>query len=73
MREALILKRPRPRKDLARVDAIRRDFQVRAFGEELARVNLDLTPEERLNYIAWMVELARKHGVPRTRQGLDEA
>ncbi len=49
---------------LARLRKIERDFHERAFGEELARVNLDLTIEERHNYLAWMRELARRHGVP---------
>jgi hypothetical protein len=42
---------------------IERDFHVRAFGEEMARVNLDMTKEERLRYLDWMWENARKHGV----------
>ncbi len=48
---------------LARIREIERDFHVRAFGEELARVNLDMTKEERHRYIDWMRETARKHGV----------
>jgi hypothetical protein len=44
---------------IARLRQIEREFHVRAFGEELARVNLDLTIEERQRYIAWMRE-ARK-------------
>ena len=51
------------RETLARIREIQRDFHVRAFGEELARVNLDLTKEERHRYIDWMRETARKHGV----------
>jgi len=43
---------------------IEREFHERAFGEELARVNLDLTIEERHQYLAWMRRLAREHGVP---------
>ena len=50
---------------LARIRQIQRDFHVRAFGEELARVNLDMTIEERHRYLAWMCETARKNGVPR--------
>jgi len=42
---------------------IERDFHVRAFGEEMARVNLDMTKEERLRYLDWMWETARKQGV----------
>jgi hypothetical protein len=48
---------------LARVREIEREFHVRAFGEELARANLDMTKEERHRYIDWMRETARKHGV----------
>jgi hypothetical protein len=48
----------------ARWRQIERDFHVRVFGEELARVNLDLTIPERRRYIAWMNEVARKNGVP---------
>ena len=42
---------------------IERDFHVRAFGEEMARVNLDMTKEERHRYIDWMRETARRNGV----------
>ena len=48
---------------LARVREIERDFHVRAFGEELARVNLDMTKDERHRYIDWMRETARRNGV----------
>lgn len=48
---------------LARIREIEREFHVRAFGEELARVNLDMTMAERHRYIDWMRETARKHGV----------
>jgi hypothetical protein len=48
----------------ARIREIERDFHVRAFGEELARVNLDMTIEERHQYLTWMREMARKNGVP---------
>ena len=58
---------PWSKEKLARIREIERDFHVRAFGEELARVNLDLTIEERHRYLDWMRELARKNGVPRTR------
>lgn len=44
----------------ARVQAIERQFHERAFGEELARVNLDLTIEQRQRYLAWMREFARR-------------
>lgn len=42
---------------------IERAYHVRAFGEELARVNLDLTQKERIQYIQWMRDNARQHGV----------
>ncbi len=54
---------PLSKEKLARLREIERDFHVRAFGEELARVNLDLTKEERIRYIEWMRETARRHGV----------
>lgn len=55
----------------ARVREIERGFHVRAFGEELARVNLDMTIEERHRYLDWMREIARKNGVPRARHPFD--
>jgi hypothetical protein len=42
---------------------VRRRFHVQEFGEELARVNLDMTKEERHRYLAWMRRTARVHGV----------
>lgn len=48
---------------LARLREVEREYHVRAFGEELARVNLDMTREERLRYLQWMRDNARKHGV----------
>ncbi len=47
-----------------RLREIERDFHIHAFGQEPARVNLDLTIEERQRYLARMCELARKNGVP---------
>ncbi len=67
MRAPLRLNRPPSKEKLARLREIERDFHVRAFGEELARVNLDMTKEERIRYLDWMRELAEKHGVPRER------
>ena len=65
---------PWPKAKLARIREIERDFHVRAFGEELARVNLDLTKEERHRYLAWMRETARRHGVkPEKRFPYDES
>jgi len=58
------LRLPRRSKDkLARTREIQRDFHVRAFGEELASVNLDMTIEERHAYLEWMRETSRQHGV----------
>ncbi len=42
---------------------IERAYLVRAFAEELARVNLGLTKEERIRYLEWMRENARQRGV----------
>ena len=64
MRAPLKLMPRLSRDKLARLREIERDFHVRAFGEELARINLDMTEKERLDYIDWMRENARRHGVP---------
>jgi hypothetical protein len=64
MRAPLRLMPPWSKEKLARIRGIERDFHVRAFGEELARVNLDLTVEQRHQYLHWMRELARRHGAP---------
>jgi len=61
---------PWPKEKLARLREIERDFHIRSFGEELARVNFDLTIEERHRYLDWMRELARKSGVPSQRSRL---
>ena len=66
MRAPLKLRLP-SKAQLERMREIEREFHERAFGEELARVNLDLTIEERLQYLAWMRRLAREHGVPPER------
>jgi hypothetical protein len=42
---------------------IERRFQKREFGEELARVNLDMTEAERWDYLSWMRATARQHGI----------
>jgi hypothetical protein len=54
---------PWRKETLARIREIERDFHGRAFGEELARVNLDMTEQERHRYLAWMRNTARAHGV----------
>jgi hypothetical protein len=53
----------RSKEQLARIREIERAFHERAFGQELARVNLDLSMEQRRRYLDWMRELAQK---PRT-------
>ena len=63
MRAPLRLLPPWPKEKLARIREIERDFHVRAFGEELARVNLDMTQEERRRYLAWMRKTAHANGV----------
>jgi hypothetical protein len=60
-------RRPWPKEKLTHLREIERDFHIRSFGEELARVNFDLTIEERHRYLDWMRELARKNGVPSQR------
>ena len=67
MKAPLRLMPPWSKEQLAHIREIQRDFHVRAFGEELARVNLDMTIEERHRYLDWMRELARQNGVPRER------
>ena len=54
-----------PKEKLARLRELERDVHVRAFGEELARVNLELTIQERHRYLQSMRELARKARVRR--------
>ncbi len=54
---------PRTPEQSRRLRDIERDFHVRAFGEELARVNLDMTEAERVAYLGWMRRLAAQHGV----------
>jgi|688.fasta_scaffold184052_2 hypothetical protein len=44
---------------------LKRRFHVRAFGEEMARVNLDMTHAQRRAYLAWMREHSRRNGIPR--------
>ena len=56
-------RRPWSKEKMARIREIERNFHVRAFGEELARVNFELTIEERHFYLGRMRELARQTGV----------
>jgi hypothetical protein len=69
MRAPLRLQPPWSKQQYARIKQAQREFHVRAFGEELARVNLDLTEAERHRYLDWMAELARRHGVRKPREG----
>ena len=63
---------PWSKEKLARLRELERDFHVRAFGEELARVNLDLTIHERHRYLEWMRQLSRENGVPRSPRRFEE-
>jgi hypothetical protein len=62
MKRAPISYRPSPwdEKTRERICEIEREFHVREFGEELARVNLDMTIEERRAYIDWMRKAAKE-------------
>jgi hypothetical protein len=60
------------REQLARIREIQRDFHVRAFGEEMAGVNLDLTIQQRHEYLEWMRQLANQHGVPPTPRRFED-
>ena len=72
IRAPLAYKRRWTKEQRARLREIERDFHVRAFGEELARVNLDMTIEERHRYLEWMREMARKNGVPPSKRPFDD-
>ena len=73
IRAPLTYRRPPWSKEkLARIRQIERDFHERAFGEELAHVNLDMTMEERLKYIDWMQKMAEQHGVKRPPGPFDD-
>ena len=67
MRAPLRLVRPTGRA-LRHLEMVRRRFHFSEFGDELARVNLDMTKEERLSYLDWMRETARRHGVKPTQK-----
>lgn len=53
-------KRPWSPEKHARLQEIEREFHLRAFGEELTRVNFDLTIEERRQYLDWMRQQMKK-------------
>ncbi len=57
-------KRQWPKETHDRILEIERKFHVQEFGEELARVNLEMTIEQRHKYLDQMRELARQRGVP---------
>ncbi len=46
-----------------KIDSMR-ETDTRLFGDELARVNVDMTKEQRIKYVEWMRHTARKNGVP---------
>ncbi len=52
-----------------RLRRIMRDFHVRAFGEELARINF-LPEKQRKQAVAEMIDHARRKGVNLTRPAL---
>lgn len=53
---------PLPPEVVDEIRAIEYDFHVRAFGEEMARVNF-LPREERMRYLYDMIDHARAKGV----------
>ena len=63
MNELMLCGKELPADVAARLDEIERRFHERAFGEELARVNLDMTEEERRAYLSWMRETSSQHGI----------
>jgi hypothetical protein len=67
MKRAPISYRPSPwdKETRERIRQIEREFHVREFGEELARVNLDMTIEERRAYLDWMRKTARPPKSPK--------
>jgi hypothetical protein len=52
-----------------RLDKIEYDFHVRAFGEEIARINF-LPPDEMKRAVGEMIDHARRKGVKLTRPAL---
>lgn len=52
-----------------RLHKIMRDFHIRAFGEELARINF-LPEKQRKQAVAEMIDHARSKGVKLTRPAL---
>lgn len=62
MRPPLKLQPPTPAQ-LRQLRKIERAFHIRAFGEELARVNLEMSEAERWDYLSWMRTNAERHGI----------
>ena len=54
---------------LRRLRKLERDFHIRAFGEELARINF-LPEKRRKQAVAEMIDHARSKGVKLTRPAL---
>lgn len=60
---------PPPPAELRKLRKIEREFHVRAFGEELARINF-LPEKKRKAAVAEMIDHARRKGVKLTRPAL---
>lgn len=69
MKESEATMKPLTPAQRRRLRKVMYDFHVRAFGEELARVNF-LPEKERKRYVGEMVDHARRKGVNLTRPAL---
>jgi len=63
------IRQPLTDKQRARLRKIMREFHVRAFGEELARINF-LPEKRRKQAVAEMIDYARSKGVDLSRPAL---
>jgi hypothetical protein len=63
------IRQPLTDKQRKRLRKIMRDFHVRAFGEELARINF-LPEKRRKQAVAEMIDYARSKGVDLSRPAL---
>jgi len=63
MRAPLKLLPPPSREARLRLREREYETHFKLFGEEMARVNLDMTKEQRMKYLEWMRQTARKNGV----------
>lgn len=63
MRAPLKLLPPPPREARRRLRELEHETHCKLFGDELARVNLELTKRQRMDYLEWMRQTARKNGV----------